>query len=135
MGKSGAFCSNGIPGVEYEDNVCCEAQCGTCGGDGCETRPGGEVRCCLPYTFAVPRPGASAEACSLYLPEKRPPTLNFVHKPVGLVRRSCVPYQPLVSLYLTNACLDCSFVYRTPAALALSARTARCVALPRRRPA
>ncbi|CAN0462973.1 unnamed protein product, partial [Scytosiphon promiscuus] len=47
MGKSGAFCSNGIPGVEYEDNVCCEAQCGTCGGDGCETRPGGEDACCV----------------------------------------------------------------------------------------
>lgn len=70
MGIPGAFCSNGIPGVEYEDNVCCEAQCETCGGDGCETRPGGEVRCCLSYTFAVPRHDTSTDACRVHLPEQ-----------------------------------------------------------------
>ena len=39
-------CSNGVPGVE-RDGVCCEAQCGTCGGSGCAGRPGGPVRGCM----------------------------------------------------------------------------------------
>ena len=26
--------------------VCCAKSCGTCGGDGCETRPGGRENCC-----------------------------------------------------------------------------------------
>ena len=39
-------CSNGLIGVE-RDHICCAAQCGTCGGDGCRDRPGGPVRWCL----------------------------------------------------------------------------------------
>ena len=42
-------CSNGLIGVEDEDDgVCCEAQCGTCGGRGCAGRPGGRARWFLP---------------------------------------------------------------------------------------
>lgn len=39
------LCSNGVPGVET-DGICCEAQCGTCGGSGCDQRPGGKSGCC-----------------------------------------------------------------------------------------
>ena len=43
---TGVVCSNGLPGVEA-NGVCCEAQCGECGGPGCGGRPGGPVRSCL----------------------------------------------------------------------------------------
>ncbi|CAN0427966.1 unnamed protein product, partial [Scytosiphon promiscuus] len=39
-------CSNGLPGLQFEDSVCCELQCGTCGGVGCDDRPGGGSACC-----------------------------------------------------------------------------------------
>ena len=39
----GGICSNEVPGVE-RNGICCEAQCGTCGGLGCGRRPGGPVR-------------------------------------------------------------------------------------------
>ena len=42
------FCSNGLIGVEDDDGlVCCEAQCGRCGGSRCGRLPGGPVRWCL----------------------------------------------------------------------------------------
>ncbi|CAN0456201.1 unnamed protein product, partial [Laminaria digitata] len=34
-------CSNDLAGVDNGDDICCEAQCGTCGGSGCRHRPGG----------------------------------------------------------------------------------------------
>ncbi|CAN0033140.1 unnamed protein product, partial [Laminaria digitata] len=34
-----------LPGVE-DNSVCCEAECGTCGGVGCSMKPGGEGYCC-----------------------------------------------------------------------------------------
>ena len=40
------LCRNGLPGVE-QNGICCEAECGTCGGAGCAGRPGGSVRWCL----------------------------------------------------------------------------------------
>jgi V8-like Glu-specific endopeptidase len=36
-------CSTGV----VRDNICCEAQCGTCGGTGCGSRPGGADSCCM----------------------------------------------------------------------------------------
>ena len=42
LDMSAEVCSNGVPGVE-RDGACCEAQCGTCGGAGCRSRPGGSV--------------------------------------------------------------------------------------------
>ncbi|CAN0410953.1 unnamed protein product, partial [Laminaria digitata] len=27
--------------------ICCELQCGTCGGSGCRNRPGGTDGCCI----------------------------------------------------------------------------------------
>ncbi|CAM9923420.1 unnamed protein product, partial [Laminaria digitata] len=39
-------CSNGLTGVDDGDDICCELQCGTCGGSGCRNRPGGTVRGC-----------------------------------------------------------------------------------------
>ncbi|CAM9607306.1 unnamed protein product, partial [Laminaria digitata] len=39
-------CSNDLAGIE-SDNVCCEGQCGSCGGNGCGLRPGGVTGCCV----------------------------------------------------------------------------------------
>jgi hypothetical protein len=36
-------CSTGIA----NDNTCCAASCGSCGGSGCSTRPGGSEACCV----------------------------------------------------------------------------------------
>ncbi|CAM9799943.1 unnamed protein product [Ascophyllum nodosum] len=38
-------CSNGLPGVQFED-ACCSLSCGTCGGLGCGQRDGGRDECC-----------------------------------------------------------------------------------------
>ena len=35
-------CSNGLEGVQQSD-ICCAAECETCGGVGCSQRPGGQV--------------------------------------------------------------------------------------------
>ena len=57
-------CSNGLPGVEA-NGVCCEAQCGTCGGSGCGGRPGGRVRWFLVIFVSYPLlSSALGEACS-----------------------------------------------------------------------
>ena len=42
----GQQCSNGLAGVQNGD-VCCHADCGTCGGRGCGGRTGGGVSWCL----------------------------------------------------------------------------------------
>ena len=42
----GQQCSNGLAGVQNGD-VCCDADCGTCGGRGCGGRTGGGVSWCL----------------------------------------------------------------------------------------
>ena len=39
-------CSNGLPGVQFED-ACCSLSCGTCGGLGCGQRDGGRDECCV----------------------------------------------------------------------------------------
>ena len=41
-------CSNGLPGVQTDD-ICCSASCGTCGGRGCGSLPGGAPNCCAGY--------------------------------------------------------------------------------------
>ena len=41
--KSQQWCSKGIP---YLQEVCCAKKCGTCGGSGCNRRPGGAALCC-----------------------------------------------------------------------------------------
>eukprot|EP00904_Undaria_pinnatifida_P005826 jgi/Undpi1/2373/HiC_scaffold_13.g05756.m3 len=43
--SSGASCANGLEGVQQND-ICCAAECGTCGGVGCSQRPGGQDLCC-----------------------------------------------------------------------------------------
>ncbi|CAN0375307.1 unnamed protein product, partial [Laminaria digitata] len=40
------FCGNGLAGVQ-KDDVCCDLECGECGGGGCGGRPGGDVSGCL----------------------------------------------------------------------------------------
>ena len=42
--NSDPFCDNGI--LSPSGDVCCESQCGTCGGSGCSSRPGGGSSCC-----------------------------------------------------------------------------------------
>ena len=68
---TGVVCSNGLPGVEA-NGVCCEAQCGECGGPGCGGRPGGPVRCCICHFRLLPLPfislAAFNEACSFVYP-------------------------------------------------------------------
>ena len=38
------FCSNGL--LSPSGDVCCESQCGSCGGSGCSSREGGSEGCC-----------------------------------------------------------------------------------------
>ena len=40
------YCNNGIIGGSGDD-VCCPTECGSCGGEGCSSRPGGYDNCCL----------------------------------------------------------------------------------------
>ncbi|CAN0043397.1 unnamed protein product [Ascophyllum nodosum] len=40
------MCDNGFIGIQNGD-VCCSEQCGTCGGTGCGSRPGGRDACCV----------------------------------------------------------------------------------------
>lgn len=42
----GGTCSNGIEGVDNNGAACCSLSCGTCGGRGCGSRPGGSSECC-----------------------------------------------------------------------------------------
>ncbi len=44
-GQRSTACSNGLPGVEQE-GICCDINCGECGGAGCADRPGGASDCC-----------------------------------------------------------------------------------------
>merc|ERR1719317_1843386 len=37
------YCTEGIPAP----GVCCHSSCGTCGGFGCDKRPGGVNNCCM----------------------------------------------------------------------------------------
>jgi len=43
MGMGASLCSTGLRKGRY----CCGSSCGTCGGRGCQNRPGGERACCL----------------------------------------------------------------------------------------
>ena len=70
---TGVVCSNGLPGLEA-NGVCCEAQCGECGGGGCAERPGGAVRWGLCHFRLLPWPLISlafSEACSFVCPGPR----------------------------------------------------------------
>lgn len=40
-------CATGITATQGTNRVCCDSACGTCGGDGCGTRPGGSFNCCV----------------------------------------------------------------------------------------
>jgi len=42
MGNGGSLCASGIK----KGRFCCGSSCGTCGGRGCQNRPGGERACC-----------------------------------------------------------------------------------------
>ncbi len=53
-------CSTGI--LNAEGTACCDAACGSCGGSGCDARPGGQAACC---TSGVT---AAAVSCSGNLP-------------------------------------------------------------------
>ena len=38
---------NGLSGANREKTVCCAKECGSCGGVGCGSRPGGPMSCCV----------------------------------------------------------------------------------------
>ncbi|CAM9751774.1 unnamed protein product [Ascophyllum nodosum] len=44
-------CSNGFPGIQKGD-VCCDMECGLCGGVGCSSAPGGADSCCTSSILA-----------------------------------------------------------------------------------
>lgn len=56
-------CSDGI----ISENVCCASSCGTCGGSGCDKRPGGSSECCSGTIKSAGRvcQNASDTACIL----------------------------------------------------------------------
>lgn len=54
-------CANGI----ISKNICCDAGCGTCGGSGCSSRPGGKNACC----------GSIIEAANVYCDEGPAPCI------------------------------------------------------------
>lgn len=106
----------------------------TCGGFGCETRPGGEVRCRLLSSVVESR----FPSHSLFLLKNE----MLAQKPRGLARaslstrladracvHSCYCTAPVPCLGLTNVWLDCSLVHRMDAAAAVSKKAARCAAL------
>ena len=72
-------CSNGLPGVELGD-VCCPESCGTCGGIGCSSRPGGASECCTSYTKSLgPKCGDSGAApCLMDGSSKREPPVFII---------------------------------------------------------
>ena len=115
-----ATCSNGVPGIQ-NDNICCENQCGSCGGTGCSQLPGGEVRWC-PFPPHV----------------LRVQIMKGYHS--NAVRPTCWPRltprcQNVASVCPTNACRAHTLVCRIPVALATSKTTAYCAAIRLRRPA
>ena len=70
-GQAVSWC---IDGVQY-GNVCCPASCGTCGGPGCSSRPGGSL-CCYGTisSMAVPCTSPAQTACVIpSLPLSPPP--------------------------------------------------------------
>ena len=40
-------CANYAGVADVDGTACCAASCGTCGGFGCDTRPGGPDNCCI----------------------------------------------------------------------------------------
>lgn len=40
-------CSNGLQQISNGINVCCDKDCGVCGGTNCSARPGGAQNCCV----------------------------------------------------------------------------------------
>jgi len=61
--EKGQLCSTGIK----KGRFCCRKSCGTCGGRGCQNRPGGERSCCLADIKASGRKcnGRSMQNCLL----------------------------------------------------------------------
>jgi hypothetical protein len=49
-GREVTYCADGIIGYEF---YCCPAECGTCGGTGCEGRSGGANSCCTENLLTV----------------------------------------------------------------------------------
>jgi len=61
--EKGQLCSSGIK----KGRFCCRNSCGTCGGRGCQNRPGGEKACCLSDIKASGRKcnGRNMQKCML----------------------------------------------------------------------
>ena len=61
---------NGIP--NSSGSLCCARSCGTCGGSGCSSRPGGKTKCCA---------GEITKTCGLNQKAPcRPPISEFAKK-------------------------------------------------------
>lgn len=58
----GDRCTNGVPDLSRQK--CCPRSCGTCGGVGCDTRPGGGAKCCGHSMTATCTSPAGPPPCS-----------------------------------------------------------------------
>ena len=66
-------CARGLRYGQAPTAVCCPASCGTCGGPGCASRPGGRANCCRPQILHSGRRCSSANdtACAICKRKKR----------------------------------------------------------------
>eukprot|EP01050_Picozoa_sp_SAG11_P002761 SAG11_NODE_143_length_14870_cov_6.472412_5_plen_153_part_00 len=81
--------SGGLLGTA-NPSVCCLAMCGSCGGAGCNTRPGGASSCCE---------GAIMSASAECLTELAPPC-KFIRKRTEMPRVPCGVQSPAAPLPL-----------------------------------
>ena len=75
--SGGEFCRAGL--LNPTDNVCCDASCGTCGGSGCRSHPGGGAGCCTQAIMAsgVNCATSSDTRCKLNDPPCKSPGFCF----------------------------------------------------------
>lgn len=69
-GANNAKCAAGI--LDASGEVCCAKACGQCGGDGCDTRPGGGAQCCGGSVQRTCATAAGPPPCR-YVVEAKPP--------------------------------------------------------------
>ena len=141
LAGSDPYCDTGIHKIGFQWNICCPASCGSCGGSGCATLPGGGQSCCLSAVrdnsmdCSVSDP--PCKQAGRYLPDLSWSPAAQWQLPSGLLGRchlftrkctqcdmSCVAWRALVprlhdgTSKLTSMCLSCgaSCMYGLPSA-------------------
>jgi len=78
LSKTSSLCSEGLVGSEGTWPVCCPLKCGSCGGAGCNQRPGGVDECCSSGIAKVgKRCRASSDSACVLLPPDPFAALRF----------------------------------------------------------